>query len=156
MILRLSLDLPEDESLTSMVRHLSRSVLDTFHVSKKDIDDLEYVIGELSTNAVRHGEDLSYTIDLELHPDRAVVTVVDKGKGFSFANVPLPGTARVDESGGERIGGWGLPLVRMLADKVEFFRTDPHGTTVRAEKILHYEGEEETANPPKSLMEQVL
>ena len=150
MIMRLSLDLPEDESLTGMVRHLSRSVLDTFHVDKKDIDDLEYVIGELSTNAVRHGEDTCYTINLELHPDRAVVTVVDKGKGFTFANVPPPGTVRVDESGGERIGGWGLPLVRMLADKVEFFRTDPHGTTVRAEKTLHYEEEDGMVNSPAS------
>ncbi|MES2460224.1 MAG: ATP-binding protein [Armatimonadota bacterium] len=139
MILRLSLDLPEDESLTGMVRHLSRTVLESMHVSPKDIDDLEYVIGELSTNAVRHAHDLTYSIELELHPDRAVVIVTDKGKGFSFANVPPPGTMRVDESGGERMGGWGLPLVQMLADRVEFLPTSPHGTTVRAEKILRFE-----------------
>jgi anti-sigma regulatory factor (Ser/Thr protein kinase) len=152
MILRLSLDLPEDESLTGMVRHLSRTVLGEMHVNHKDIDDLEYVIGELSTNAVRHAEDLSYSIELELHPDRAVVTVVDRGRGFSFANVPPPGTARIDESGGERIGGWGLPLVQMLADRVEFFRTDPHGTTVRAEKSLNYEGKDRAAIPEESLV----
>ena len=139
MILKLSLDLPEDESLTGMVRHLSRTVLENFHVSEKDIDDLEYVIGELSTNAVRHAEDLTYSIELELHQDRAIVTVSDKGKGFSFANVPAPGTLRVDEGGTERIGGWGLPLVQMLSDQVEFRQTDPHGTTVRAEKILRYD-----------------
>ena len=142
MILRLSLDLPEDESLTGMVRHLSRTVLGSLHVSPKDIDDLEYVIGELSTNAVRHADDLTYSIELELHPDKAIVTVIDRGKGFSFSNVPPPGTLRVDESGAERMGGWGLPLVQMLADQVEFLRTDPHGTTVRAEKTLHYEGKD--------------
>lgn len=149
MILRLSLDLPEDESLTGMVRHLSRTVLGSLHVSPKDIDDLEYVIGELSTNAVRHADDLTYSIELEMHPDRAIVTVIDRGKGFSFANVPPPGTLRVDESGAERMGGWGLPLVQMLADHVEFRRTNPHGTTVRVEKILHYEGKDAEVGPHK-------
>jgi anti-sigma regulatory factor (Ser/Thr protein kinase) len=153
MILRLSLDLPEDESLTGMVRHLSRTVLEGLHVSSKDIDDLEYVIGELSTNAVRHADDLSYSIELELYPERAVVTVIDKGRGFSFANVPAPGTLRTDESGTERIGGWGLPLVQMLADRVEFRRTDPHGTTVRAEKILRYEGGKAIASGVNALVE---
>lgn len=142
MILRLSLDLPEDESLTGMVRHLSRTVLGTLRVSPKDIDDLEYVIGELSTNAVRHAEDHSYSINLEVYPDKAVVTVTDRGKGFLFSDVGSPGTVRIDESGAERIGGWGLPLVQMLADQVEFLRTEPHGTTVRAEKILRYEGKD--------------
>ncbi|MBC8104610.1 MAG: ATP-binding protein [Cytophagales bacterium] len=139
MILRLSLDLPEDESLTVMVRHLSRTLLETLHVASQDIDDLEYVIGELTANAVRHSGDDFYTIGLDLYKDKAVVTVTDRGKGFLFEDLPLPGSSRPDEHGEERFGGWGLPLVQKLADRVEFFRTEPQGTTVRAEKQLRYD-----------------
>jgi len=138
MIMRLALDLPEEESSTAIARHLSRSLLEHLDVAPEDVDDLEYVVGELSTNAVRHAGDVSYTLELEFYASCAVVTVRDRGRGFSFAGVPPPGTIRVDPDGRERSGGWGLLLVQRLADQVQCFRTDPHGTTVRAEKTLHY------------------
>jgi anti-sigma regulatory factor (Ser/Thr protein kinase) len=64
---------------------------------------------------------------------------VDTGEGFAFKDVPEVGSARADTiTGGERIGGFGMGLVRALADKLEFHRTDPHGTTVHASVALHY------------------
>jgi hypothetical protein len=70
-----------------------------------------------------------------------VITVEDTGPGFSFKSVPAVGSVRSDTHGGERIGGFGLQLVEALADRVEFHRTDPHGTTVKAEKTLHYKND---------------
>ena len=64
------------------------------------------------------------------------MTVVDDGVGFVRGQTLPPGTPRLDAAGEERIGGWGLPLIEMLADKVEFLPNEPHGTIVRAEKLL--------------------
>ena len=138
MILRLSLDLPEDAAYLSITRHLSRSLLEHLRVIEEDIGDVEFVVNELATNVLRHAPDHGYRVEVEYHADQAVITVVDSGPGFSFADVLPPGTPRPEIGGGQRLGGWGLPLVQMFADRVQFFRTDPHGTTVRAEKALHY------------------
>ncbi len=50
--------------------------------------------------------------------------------------------AALARTGGERLGGFVLPLLEMMADQLDFCRTDPQGTTVRAEKLLRYETQE--------------
>ena len=79
---------------------------------------------------------------LEYHADRVVITVVDAGDGFTFRNVPEVGSSRTDGESGERLGSFGLPLLEMMADQLDFCRTDTQGTTVRAEKFLRYETQE--------------
>jgi anti-sigma regulatory factor (Ser/Thr protein kinase) len=77
------------------------------------------------------------------------VTVTDRGGGFPAGPLAPPGTLRspnpaIPDLGREaaidpfeqRFGGWGLPLVHRLADRVEILPNSPHGTTVRAEKRL--------------------
>src|SRR5688572_18842683 len=128
MMLKLSLDLPEDRANVALVRHLSRSALEHLRVEERDIDDIEHIMGELATNVVQHAGDVAYHVDVELHGDRAIITVIDHGKGISPSGAPLPppGTPRTDAQGRERIGGWGLPMVRALSDRLQFRPTDPH------------------------------
>ena len=136
MNIRLSLELPEDVAHVSMVRRVSREVLASYHAVNQDVDDIEVLVGELVTNAIRHAHASRYRVVLDLFDDHVVVSVIDDGVGFSRDNVPPPGTSRLDSAGEERIGGWGLPLIEMLADSVQFLSNDPQGTTVRVEKRL--------------------
>jgi anti-sigma regulatory factor (Ser/Thr protein kinase) len=140
MILHLSLNLPEDEAFVGIARFLGRSLLDHMHVQEEDIADLEFVIGELSENVVRHAHsaDHRFVVDVEYFSDRVIVTVYDHGHGFAFKDVPPVGALRSSGDGTERIGGFGLQMVRSVADRLEFVRHDEHGTTIRAEKWLHY------------------
>ncbi len=142
MILKLSMDLPEDQDYLRLTRLLGRTLLEYLEAEPQDMIDTELLLGELSSNVIRHAStcDGRFRVELEYYADRVVITVVDTGPGFSFKNVPQAGTVRPETQGdGERIGGFGLQLVEALADRVEFHRTDPHGTTVRAEKTLHYQ-----------------
>ena len=136
MDIRMSLELPEDVAHVAMVRRVAREVLASYHASGDDIDDVETLVGELVTNAVRHSRARHYRVQLDLSGDCATVTVIDDGVGFVRDATPPPGTARIDFSGEERIGGWGLPLIEMLADSVEFLQNDPQGTVVRATRRL--------------------
>ena len=141
MILKLTLDLPEDGDYIRITRMLGRTLLTELHVVEPDIDDLELLIGELCTNVVRHAHTTSgrFRVVQEFLAERVVLTVEDTGKGFAFHDVPEPGTERPDTiGGGERIGGFGMSLVRALADRLQFARSDPQGTTVHAEVELHY------------------
>lgn len=140
MILHLSLNLPEDDSFVGIARFLGRCLLDHMGVCEEDVADIEYVIGELAENVVRHARsaDHRFLIDLQYYADKVVLTVTDHGHGFSFRDVPAPGTLRAEEGGGQRVGGFGLQMVQSLADRVEFVRNDAHGASIRAEKCLHY------------------
>ncbi|MBC8136701.1 MAG: ATP-binding protein [Fibrella sp.] len=132
----LSLSLPEDLSHVALVRHLSRDVLGAFKVSPQDVDDIESLVGELATNAVCHAHGTAFDVEITLSDHVATVKVSDSGIGFARDHVAEPGTVRAHEGNGERIGGWGIPMVEMLADRVEYQPNHPHGTIVRVEKHL--------------------
>lgn len=140
MILRLALELPEDLAYVRITRILGRALLEHLQAERADIDDIEILVGELCSNVLRHAQsnDGKYHVILEYFSDHVCITVEDRGPGFSFKDVPLVGTRRADFAGGERIGGYGMQLVQKLADHLEFYRTDPHGTTVCAEKKIRY------------------
>ena len=123
------------------VRHVAADLLRSFAVSAQDIDDIETLVGEIDTNAVRHALSRDgYRLVLELTDDTATITVSDTGVGFARKCVAAPGTLRPDPNGDERVGGWGLPLVELLADHVEYLPQEPKGTTIRALKRLQTVG----------------
>ncbi|MBC7808755.1 MAG: ATP-binding protein [Akkermansiaceae bacterium] len=134
----LTLSLPEDLSHVALVRHLSRDVLGAFKVFPQDVDDIETLVGELATNAVCHAQGTVFGVEITLSDDMATVKVTDSGVGFTRDRVLPPGTPRTHEGNGERIGGWGIPMVEMLADRVDYQPNFPHGTIVRVEKLLQH------------------
>lgn len=141
MILRLSLDLPEDLSYIRTTRLLSRTLLEDIKVVKADMDDVEMIVGELCSNVVlhAHSKEKHFNVLLEYFEPRIIITVKDKGEGFSQEDVSPAGTVHAEGTAAERYGGWGLSLVEGLSDNLKFTATVPHGTTVRVEKSLHYE-----------------
>ena len=147
MILRLSLKLPEDEIYVRTTRLLSRCLLEDIQVDKATISDVESIVTELCSNVVRHARSKAtcFEVTLEYYKPKVVITVTDEGEGFVREEVPPAGSMRPDGKGGERLGGWGLALLEGMADKVDFTTTDPHGTTVRVEKKLHYNTEEDAS-----------
>jgi len=114
-------------------------MIESLNVSRQDADDLEMIIGELATNAVLHAKGGDYHVSIELKNNQAIIRVVDNGVGFSPDALPAPGTARANplsEDAYERIGGFGLPLVRYLADDIAFMVNPFRGMTVRVAKKL--------------------
>lgn len=158
MILKLALDMPEDVGMVQVARLIARTLLSNMNVVASDVGDLELLVGELCTNVVRHAgsDEQRYRVALEFFADHVDLMVEDRGKGFSFKDVPEAGTARPDTiTGGERIGGFGMKLVEALADRLEFYRSDSQGTTVCASVNLHYktpddEARAETLDTPEA------
>lgn len=56
MILRLSLDLPEDTTYIRTTRLLSRCLLEDIKVSRETIADVETIVTELCSNVIRHAK----------------------------------------------------------------------------------------------------
>lgn len=143
MILRLSLDLPEDISYVHTTRILSRALLDDVHVVSNDIDAVETIVGELASNVIRHAHSQKshYNVVLEYYQLCVVITVVDSGPGFRIDDIPAEGSVRSDFSKGDRVGGFGMSLLRGLSDQLNFTASCPHGTTVKVVKNLRYDTE---------------
>ena len=74
------------------------------HAAPALVEDLELVVSELVTNAMRHGRG-EITMHLEVAPDRVVVGVQDQGDGQ-----PVPRQPDTTDSNGR-----GLALVALLA-----------------------------------------
>src|ERR687894_1853098 len=105
MILKLSLDLPDDEKHVPVVRRLARALLRDLNVESEDMENAELIIGELCGNVARHARSDAglYRLSAAFFSDRVVLTVRDRGPGFSFAEVPRVGTLRPDTlAGGTR------------------------------------------------------
>lgn len=85
--------------------------------------DLEIVVGELTSNSVRHGGGRG-ELRVWAADGHLVCEVRDRGQPtdpLAMQHSPRPG----------QIGGWGLALCRQLADRLRI-HTSPAGTTARA------------------------
>jgi hypothetical protein len=103
MILHLSLDLPEDGLYIKIVRLLSSTMLGYMKVIEEDIQDIEFVIGELCSNVTRHSHSVNgrFVVSVDFFPDKFVVEVKDNGGGC--------------QTGGLRPRGfWGRGKIRRL------------------------------------------
>lgn len=101
-------------------------------MSSQEAQDTKLAITEACANAIRHGSpagaNSGVTIRLVARAGGMVAEVTDSGDGFDVDLIPPPAPA-------ERPGGLGIPLMKALADRVEFFR-NAKGMTVRLVKMV--------------------
>jgi serine/threonine-protein kinase RsbW len=80
------------------------------------LGDLKLAITEACTNSVRHAyQDADGAVEIvyELHEDRIVVEVLDRGEGFT------PDRERADLADDLAEGGLGIAIIRALTDELE-------------------------------------
>ena len=101
--------------------------------SPEVLGDLKLALTEACTNSVRHAyreETGSVEIVYELHPDKLVVVVADKGGGFT------PPGRRLDEDDLTEEGGLGIAIIEALSDEFEITQRDAGGSHLRFVKRL--------------------
>jgi serine/threonine-protein kinase RsbW len=102
-------------------------------IPDETLGDLKLALTEACSNSVRHAyENGGGTVEIcyELHADRLVVEVVDRGQGFD----PSDRGAQDDDLAE---GGLGIAIIRALADELELEgRTNGRGARLRFVKFL--------------------
>ena len=142
LTVKIALDVPQEHRYIGMVRKTARTLLEHHRTAEQDIADLEVVIGELCSNVTRHANSEAgcFRVKIEHYASHqvshVVLLVVDQGQGFDSNSVPPVGEARPDTDGELRYGGFGLHLVRTLADHVDIQVAPACGTAVRVQKQL--------------------
>jgi serine/threonine-protein kinase RsbW len=104
-------------------------------LSQEVLGDLKLALTEACTNSVRHayagGEGL-VEILYELHPDRLVVEVSDRGEGFD----PPADPATALDGDDLTEGGLGIAIIEALADELEIGERTDGGSRLRFVKRL--------------------
>lgn len=122
MDVRTSTRLRRDRSTVPAARAFITHGLRIAGASAETIERLELALAEACNNVVYHAAGSTFTVDLMVDGDRAMVAVADHGSGFvpqMHRGMPPPLAT----------GNRGIPLMQALVEQVEMF-SDPAGTTV--------------------------
>ncbi len=100
----------------------SASFAEMFGFPRERIEDLKTVVAEASINAMQHGNkgkvDAKVIVTLGFRNDAIWIWVVDEGDGIKVIS-PKPDIEKIIKAD-ERLSGFGLYLIKQLADHVEF------------------------------------
>lgn len=121
------------------VRTIRRAVSDfaeSINIPETDIEEIEIAASEAVSNIVRHaytGCDRSGGVRVKCAHQRNGVTVevIDKGCGFD-----APADNVIPEANYDREGGFGIILIKMLMDNVNYISKPNYGTTIKMTKRL--------------------
>ena len=117
--MQVSVEIPVEAEAVAIARDLVRDTAVEAAGPQQRIDDLRLLTSEIVTNALRHaglaaGDTVGVAVAVSGR--RVRVEVADGGPGFDPAAVHGPTS--------EGVGGWGLHLVKQLADAWGVTRED--------------------------------
>jgi serine/threonine-protein kinase RsbW len=131
--LGVELVLPNELGYERIAMACSASLAKMFGCPQDRIEDLKTVVAEAAINAMQHGNrgrpESHVIVRMEVLGDFIQVTVVDDGEGL-LEEVMDPDIVRVIEESAPTVG-FGLFLMRNLADRIEFDRMSGGGHMVR-------------------------
>jgi anti-sigma regulatory factor (Ser/Thr protein kinase) len=99
---RLAFALARQPDAPARARDRAAAFLDD--IPAAGLTDIELVLSELVTNAVRHGEG-QVVVEIQRHDDHVRVEVIDEGEAAPQVRLEPPGPD----------GGWGLRVVNAIA-----------------------------------------
>ena len=111
----------------------SASFAQLFGFPPARIEDLKTMVGEASVNAMQHGNkgrsDAKVTVSMKCDDNTMTVSVQDEGGGIKEFP-PVPDIEKIIEDE-KLITGFGLFLIKELADQVEFNKMADEGHMVK-------------------------
>jgi len=106
-------------------------------VTEEILYDIQLAVDEACTNIIMHGyagmDPGSVILDLELDPNKIIISLTDFGHAFEPDSAPIPDVdAPIEE---RELGGFGLFFIRQSVDDVKYW-TSEDGNTMTLTKNL--------------------
>ena len=126
--------IPSIEGYEEIVVESIATTARLFGISAKKINNLRVAVNEACINAMEHGNNYdpkkSIIVTYGCENNSMVVTVRDSGTGEVHPDFQRPDVEeQVKKFKTERIGGWGLFLMKSLVDEVDIHGSKGNGTT---------------------------
>lgn len=124
MIEEIRLTFPRKISYLSFAASISKQICQHIPKCREDrafASDVELCVSEACTNAIKYGqsrepEDM-ISLYFEIHEDKLIIKVQDKGSGFNLENLPEPNIENLPDR------GYGLYIIRSKMDDVQYCQT---------------------------------
>ena len=120
------LRLPPDAATVSTVRAIAGDTLRGLGVAPRSIDDVRLVLSEACANVIRHATTTDeYEVRLEVVGRSCIIEVVDFGEQTDLTAL----STEMPDSDSTR--GRGVPIMRVLAEELQFTSGPETGNVVR-------------------------
>lgn len=100
---------------TGAARRVCKAISKNIKISREFIYSVELVVSEAATNVLKHvvfESNDDYILSFEIHSDRLIISIRDRGPGFNLDTVPFPDFKMAQE------GGYGLFVMQSEMDEV--------------------------------------
>jgi len=119
------LTIPRKVSYLCFATSISKQICQQIQECREDknfASDVELCVSEACTNAIKYGrsreqEDM-ISLYFEIHEDKLIIKVQDKGSGFNLNNLPDPDIESLPDR------GYGLYIIRSKMDDVQYSQTE--------------------------------
>ena len=114
------------ESLSDFREFIKEHCAGVPGITDEVVYDVQLAVDEACTNIISHGyaalDAGSIILDLDIHPDRLVVTLTDFGHAFEPSSAPVPDVdAPIEE---REVGGFGLFFIQQAMDEMKYQVTE--------------------------------
>jgi serine/threonine-protein kinase RsbW len=114
------------ESLSEFREFIKERCAGLPRITGEVLYDVQLAVDEACTNIISHGyADMdagSIILDLEIHPDKLIVSLTDFGHSFEPSSTPIPDiSAPIEE---RELGGFGLFFIQQSVDDMTYRVTE--------------------------------
>lgn len=96
----------------------------------EEIEDIKVAVAEACTNAIKHGLDEKFHLNVEIFEDKLQIDIEDSGKGYNVEELAKPDLENPKE------GGLGIFIIKTLMDEVELHSKIGEGSKIKMIKYL--------------------
>jgi anti-sigma regulatory factor (Ser/Thr protein kinase) len=121
----LNIRIPPNARLGREVRREVLAFASQFDVSRQDLEEFIFAVGEALANAIEHSHSNDIEIRCQLEDDKILATIRDSGGGFRADPVD---TVKLPDVMNER--GRGLPIMRRCTDIFGMHSVPGRGTAI--------------------------
>lgn len=131
----INLSLPGSAEWIKIPRVVTSVITERMSFNKDDAEDISLAMGEACANVVQHAYDKNKEskmgIKFFIYPNKLIIFLKDKGKGFIFnaEDSPCP-----DKEGRLGKSGRGIAIIKKTMDKYKFDSFPNKGTTLKMVK----------------------
>lgn len=128
---KLELRIPSILGFEKLAMDFAASAAQMVKLPEPRVENLKTAVSEACLNAIEHGNKLNRSVRVGIEitlDDFALEVAVHDEEGTQIPTIPVPD---IDEkiAGRETARGWGLFLIKQLADEVQF-ESSPHGGNI--------------------------
>lgn len=127
---KVNMSLPCKPEYVGVARLTVSAIANRMGFNIEEIEDIKVAVAEACTNAIKHGKDEKFDLDIDIYLNKLQILIKDSGKGYDTKQLKSPDLQNPKE------GGLGIFIIKTLMDEVELKSQLGVGSEIKMIKFL--------------------